>query len=72
MVISLPDGDFIKQLENIGCKFIYTPVDRRGINPIRDLKLFFKYCKSLEMKIQTWLLHTQLNRMFMEDLRVGY
>lgn len=43
VVISLPHGDFIKQLENIGCKFIHTPVDRRGINPIRDLKLFFKY-----------------------------
>lgn len=47
VVISLPDGDFIKPLENIGCKFIDTPVDRRGINPIKDLELFFTYQKIL-------------------------
>ena len=45
VVISLPDGDFIKPLEDIGCKFVDTPVDRRGINPIKDLKLFFTYKK---------------------------
>ena len=48
VVISLPNGDFIKPLENIGCKFIDTPVDRRGINPINDLKLFFQYQKILK------------------------
>lgn len=48
VVISLPNGDFIKTLENIGCKFIDTPVDRRGINPINDLKLFFQYQKILK------------------------
>lgn len=50
VVISLPDGDFIKPLENIGCKFIDTPVDRRGINPIKDLKLFFTYQKILRQE----------------------
>ena len=48
VVISLPNGDFIKPLENIGCKFIDTPIDRRGINPIKDLKLFFQYQKILK------------------------
>ncbi|HIT06597.1 MAG TPA: glycosyltransferase family 4 protein [Candidatus Scybalocola faecipullorum] len=43
VVIALPDGDFIKPLEDIGCKFIDTPVDRRGINPVADLKLFHEY-----------------------------
>lgn len=47
VVISLPYGDFVKTLEDIGCKFIDTPVDRRGINPIKDLKLFFTYLKIL-------------------------
>lgn len=47
VVISLPYGDFVKPLEDIGCKFIDTPVDRRGINPIKDLKLFFTYLKIL-------------------------
>lgn len=47
VVISLPYGDFVKPLEDIGCKFIDTPVNRRGINPIKDLKLFFTYLKIL-------------------------
>lgn len=50
VVISLPYGDCINPLENIGCKFIDTPVDRRGINPIKDLKLFFTYWKILKQE----------------------
>lgn len=48
VVISLPDGDFIKPLEDIGCEFIDTPVDRRGINPVTDLKLFNEYRRLLK------------------------
>lgn len=48
VVISLPDGDFIKPLEAIGCKFIDTSVDRRGINPATDLKLFSEYLRILK------------------------
>lgn len=43
--ISLPNGPKILELEKIGCKYIETTVDRRGINPINDLKLLFKYIK---------------------------
>lgn len=43
--ISLPQGTLIKNLENMGCQFIETPVDRRGINPITDLGLFLRYLK---------------------------
>lgn len=50
VVISLPYGDFVKPLEDIGCKFIDTPVDRRGINPIKDLRLFFTYWKILKQE----------------------
>lgn len=50
VVISLPYGDFVKPLEDIGCKFIDTPVDRRGINPIKDLRLFLKYWKILKQE----------------------
>ena len=52
VVISLPDGDFIKPLEDIGCKFIGTPVDRRGINPVTDLKLFHEYLRLLKQEKQ--------------------
>jgi len=43
--ISLPDGEYIKELEKIGCKFINTEVDRRGLNPVSDLKLLFEYLR---------------------------
>lgn len=41
--ISLPYGDFISELVQLGCRFINTPVDRRGINPLHDSKLFHQY-----------------------------
>lgn len=50
VVISLPYGDLVKPLEDIGCKFIDTPVDRRGMNPIKDLRLFFAYWKILKQE----------------------
>ncbi|MGB5824673.1 MAG: glycosyltransferase family 4 protein [Proteocatella sp.] len=41
--ISLPYGEFIIDLQKMGCKFIDTPIDRRGKNPISDFKLLWKY-----------------------------
>lgn len=41
--ISLPDGDLVRPFEKIGCTFIDTPVDRRGTNPIKDLRLLKIY-----------------------------
>ena len=46
--ISLPDGDFIKSLEKLGCAFIDTPIDRRGINPKADIILLVKYRKIIK------------------------
>ena len=43
VVLSLPDGDLVRPLEEMGCRFEDTPLDRRGINPVTDLKLFFRY-----------------------------
>ena len=43
--ISLPYGEFVEPLKAIGCKFIDTPIDRRGINPIKDIKLLRDYMK---------------------------
>ena len=47
VVISLPYGDFVKPLKDIGCTVIDTPVDRRGINPLTDGKLFRQYRRLL-------------------------
>ncbi|MCR1839605.1 glycosyltransferase family 4 protein [Murimonas intestini] len=45
--ISDPDGECIPLLIKMGCKFINTSIDRRGINPKTDLKLFVHYMKIL-------------------------
>ncbi len=41
--ISLPYGDRVEQLKHMGCKFIKTNLSRRGMNPAKDIKLFFDY-----------------------------
>lgn len=43
VIISLPEGNKVVELEKLGCSFIQTNVDRRGTNPINDVKLFIKY-----------------------------
>ena len=46
--VSLPGGVLIENLENMGCRFVETEVDRRGLNPVRDMKLFLEYRKLLK------------------------
>ena len=46
--ISLPDGDLVQPFETMGCTFIDTPVDRRGINPKTDFGLFQSYRKMMK------------------------
>ena len=43
--ISLPDGDLVRDMEKLGCRFIETKIDRRGTNPIKDLLLLISYMK---------------------------
>lgn len=43
VIISLPDGELVRPLEAMGCRFCDTPLDRRGINPIKDLELVRHY-----------------------------
>ncbi len=46
--ISLPDGELVRNLERMGCKFVNTAVDRRGINPKTDAKLMLFYRKLIK------------------------
>ncbi|MBQ1820392.1 MAG: glycosyltransferase family 4 protein [Clostridia bacterium] len=40
----VPDGGFIKEIESLGCRFVpCNSLDRRGTNPIKDLKLLMTY-----------------------------
>jgi glycosyltransferase involved in cell wall biosynthesis len=41
--ISLPNDEYVPKLEDIGCRYIETTLDRRGTNPIRDIKLILYY-----------------------------
>lgn len=41
--ISLPDGGFVPELVRLGCRFLDTPIDRRGMSPARDGRLLHRY-----------------------------
>ncbi len=43
VVISVPFGDHTEDFQAIGCRMIDTQVDRRGINPMTDLRLYLTY-----------------------------
>ena len=41
--IVLPDGEFINELVDTGCRFIEFDFNRRGMNPLADLKQIGRY-----------------------------
>lgn len=43
VTVILPYGEKVKNLKEMGCEVINLPLDRRGINPITDYKLFKQY-----------------------------
>lgn len=45
VMIGLPDGALVRPLEEMGCQFYDTPLDRRGVNPAKDLKLLLDYIR---------------------------
>ncbi len=46
--VSLPDGPKTDLIKNLGFELIHTKVDRRGMNPLRDIKLMFEYLKIIK------------------------
>ena len=48
--ISLPDEDaYTKILADSGCHIFHTPFNRRGMNPISDVFLMFRYIRLIRM-----------------------
>ena len=43
VIISLPDDIKTEELRAEGAKIIQTPIHRRGMNPLEDMKLYFAY-----------------------------
>lgn len=41
--LSLPESEDNTYFEKLGCKLVSTDIDRRGMNPFKDLKLIFFY-----------------------------
>ena len=48
VIVSVPDDVKTKELTEEGCQIITTPINRRGINPIEDLKLYRTYRKMMK------------------------
>lgn len=48
VLISMPDDTKEKELQAEGCRIIRTAINRRGINPIEDLKLYRTYSKMIK------------------------
>lgn len=46
--ISMPDDVKEKELSAEGCHILKTPINRRGINPMEDLKLYRTYAKMMK------------------------
>lgn len=45
--IALPNGQFVPKLQEMGCMFHETKLNRRGTNPMQELKLIGRYRKIL-------------------------
>ncbi|MEG0834703.1 MAG: glycosyltransferase family 4 protein [Christensenellaceae bacterium] len=45
VIASTPFDDLLPELRTKGCKLVETPVDRRGINPLRDMLLVLCYIR---------------------------
>lgn len=45
--LSLPVSDDNKYFEDLDCKIVPTEIDRRGVNPVKDLKLIAFYRKMI-------------------------
>lgn len=50
VLISLPYGELVEPLKEMGCTFIDTPFERRGINPVKDFGLLLCYYKMLKQQ----------------------
>lgn len=46
--VVLPYGEKVELLKEMGCEFIDLPLDRRGMNPLKDLKLLLSYYKIIK------------------------
>ena len=46
--ICLPNGEFVSLLKKMGCYFVSCELERHGMNPFKEIKLFAYYTKILK------------------------
>ena len=47
--IAAPEGEYHNDIATLGCKYLVTPLERRGMNPAKDFGLFLRYYKLLKI-----------------------
>lgn len=47
--IAAPEGEYHNDIATLGCKYMLTPLERRGMNPVKDLGLFLRYYRLFKM-----------------------
>ena len=47
VILSLPESEDNAYFTNLGCRIVPTDIDRRGVNPLKDLKLISFYRKMI-------------------------
>lgn len=50
VVVSIPDDVRIKELSEEGCKVVHTPINRRGMNPLEDIRLLQSYIRLIKQE----------------------
>ena len=48
VLIALPFGDRVEELRNLGCRLLDTPMNRRGTDPVQEMKLVGRYYRILK------------------------
>ena len=48
VIISVPEGKYRERIEKLGCKVVPARLERRGMNPVRDLKLLNSYVRQMK------------------------
>lgn len=46
-VVSLPEDENCGKIKNLGVRLLYTDFDRRGMNPLQDIRLFLTYLRMI-------------------------
>lgn len=49
VLVSVPDGSYKERIQKLGCEYIVTNFNRRGMNPMKDASLLLHYLRLLRM-----------------------